>query len=111
MFLQNVKLNTYPYKEFIELFDKFPGEIYPWVGNFSEAPTGEKYVTVNADDTDEYTDRIRNTFSVCDERCVLYFRRLPSIQTYCGEPAIYSRFLISSKPVIQFANCNYNKED
>ena len=46
MFLQNARLQTYPHKEIIDLFDEFPGKIYPWVGNFNEAPTGERYLTV-----------------------------------------------------------------
>lgn len=107
MYFQNLNLNTYPYKEFIDLFEKFPGEIYPWVGNFSEAPTGEEYITVNADSSDDYIKSVKTFFSLSNEDDVLYFRRFPGWLSYNDKPEIYSRFLISSKPVIQFADSNH----
>ena len=128
MHLENVDLETYPYKDILGLFDDCVCTIHPDVGNFRHAPTGEEYWTITHDGKrgegekvvtaktyegmfESYRWFLNNLFSHYNYRYTLYFRTLPTIQTYNDEYSLYSRFLISDKPVIQNADYNKNKED
>jgi hypothetical protein len=128
MFLQNADLSTYPYKDFIELFDKFPGKIYPWVGNFNECPTGTAYSIFTdsgirlegfsegvcfslseREAPERYKNFITGYLEIFDKSYTLYFRRLPTVIYESGRYGVYSRLCVSDLPAIQFANWNYNK--
>ena len=132
MHFENLDLSTYPYKEIIELFEKFPGEIYPWAGNFRYAPTGEPYWTIMQSGYKKegeaspcctsyreafvnYKVAVLVLFERCSKDDTLYFRRFPSpVFEGVGEKEehrIYSRFLISGKPVIQSWDGNLNVKE
>lgn len=111
MWFQNLDIQKYPFKEIKGFFETFPGKIYPWIGNFSQSPTGEEYITVTATDFYYYLLKVGRMFNESDRDDILYIRRLPTPSTYNNELKIYSRFLISKKPMIQFADGNKNRKE
>ena len=119
MILNNFDLESYPHKELIELFDKFPGKIYPWVGNFNLCPTGASYATVTQNGIkpegfpmgnlcrsqeeviDQYCRVIIKLFNNADETFTLYFRQVPKVRCKDGMYSIWSRLHISDWEIIQ----------
>ena len=121
MHFQNVNLDTYQHKDLLKLFDDFPGEIHPDVGNFTEAPTGEFYWSVTHEGRKaegqsilpagsyesafgKYKDFLSDLFGLFDNSMTLYFRMLPTVvSNENGKYIIWSRFLISGEKAFQSA--------
>jgi hypothetical protein len=102
-------------------------KIQTWLecGNFSQAPTGEPYLTVTSGGVKpegepayyypEKKQAIATWFECFKAFCQLsgsgynlYWRRKPFLAEIDGKFSVFSRFLISDKPVIQDADYNNN---
>lgn len=94
-------------------------------GNFSQAPTGEPYLTVTSGGVKpegepayyypEKKQAIETWFSHFRSLCrlarsgsTIFWRRKPFLAEINGRFSVFSRFLISEKPVIQNADYNNN---
>ena len=94
-------------------------KVHPEIGNFKESPTGERYWTVcsgifnkkegdlaniyakREDAINEYYKTIQSIKNVTG---TLYWRKLPIANNILERWYVYSRFLITDKPIIQSAD-------
>lgn len=101
--------------------------ILTWVecGNFSQAPTGEPYLTLvsggikpEGEPAYYYIDReaaIKSWYEFFEALCrhalpgsILYWRRKPFLAEIESKFSVFSRLLISDKPKMQEADYNLN---